>query len=58
MNPLVNQLIGVGVTIAFSAIGTFIILKVIDLVIGIRVSSDEEIEGLDLSQHNENGHML
>jgi Amt family ammonium transporter len=37
----------------YSAVLTFIILKVIDLVIGIRVESDDERMGLDLSQHGE-----
>ena len=44
---------GVLATIAYSAVCTFIILKVIDLFIGIRVESDEERMGLDLSQHGE-----
>ncbi|MCF9045745.1 ammonium transporter [Acinetobacter nectaris] len=44
---------GVLATIAYSAVCTFIILKVIDVVIGIRVSHDDERMGLDLSQHGE-----
>ena len=47
------QVEGVLATIAYSAIVTFIILKVIDLIIGIRVESDDERMGLDLSQHGE-----
>lgn len=47
------QIEGVLATIAYSAIVTFIILKVVDLVIGIRVSADDERMGLDLSQHGE-----
>ena len=47
------QVEGVLATIAYSAVVTFIILKVIDLVIGIRVSADDERMGLDLSQHGE-----
>lgn len=47
------QIEGVLATMAYSAIVTFIILKVIDLVIGIRVSADDERMGLDLSQHGE-----
>lgn len=47
------QLQGVLATIAYSAICTFIILKVIDLVMGIRVDQEAEFMGLDLSQHNE-----
>lgn len=40
-------------TIVYDAVATFIILKVIDVVIGLRVSEDEEREGLDLTQHGE-----
>ena len=47
------QVEGVLATIAYSAIVTFIILKVIDLIIGIRVEADDERMGLDLSQHGE-----
>jgi Amt family ammonium transporter len=53
MHQLWVQIEGVLATIAYSAILTFIILKVIDLIIGIRVSSDDERMGLDLSQHGE-----
>ncbi len=41
------------VTLAFSVVGTYIILKVIDLTIGLRVSPEDEQMGLDLSQHSE-----
>ncbi|AXY55469.1 ammonium transporter [Acinetobacter chinensis] len=47
------QVEGVLATIAYSAVLTFIILKVIDLIIGIRVTPDDERMGLDLSQHGE-----
>ena len=47
------QVEGVLATMVYSAVVTFIILKVIDLVIGIRVSADDERMGLDLSQHGE-----
>lgn len=47
------QIEGVLATIAYSAVLTFIILKVIDVIIGIRVTSDDERMGLDLSQHGE-----
>jgi Amt family ammonium transporter len=47
------QAIGVGATWVFSFVGTFIILKVLDMTIGLRVTKDEEVLGLDLSQHNE-----
>ena len=40
-------------TLVFVVVGTFVILKVVDLVVGLRVSSEEEEIGLDLSQHSE-----
>ncbi len=50
---VVKQLIDVGAVVVYDAVVTFLILKAIDLVIGLRVSEEEEIEGLDLSQHGE-----
>jgi Amt family ammonium transporter len=47
------QLIGVGVTIAWCAVFTFIVLKVVDLLVGLRVSPDSERMGLDVTQHGE-----
>ena len=47
------QLGAVGTTLAVSGIGSFIILKVIDVVIGLRVTEEEEREGLDVSLHGE-----
>jgi Amt family ammonium transporter len=48
-----TQLIGVAATLAWTAIVTFVILKVIDAVVGLRVSEEEEVDGLDISQHEE-----
>ena len=45
-------------TIIYSVIVTFVILKVIDLVIGLRVEQEEEIQGLDLTQHSETGYSI
>ena len=53
MHQLWVQIEGVLATIAYSAVLTFIILKLIDLAIGIRVEADDERMGLDLSQHGE-----
>jgi Amt family ammonium transporter len=50
---LMNQVRGVLFTVALAALGTFIILKVVDAVIGLRVSAEEEDSGLDLTQHGE-----
>jgi len=47
------QVEGVLATMVYSGIATFIILKVIDIVIGLRVNADDERMGLDLSQHGE-----
>jgi Amt family ammonium transporter len=47
------QLEGVALTLVWSGVGSFIILKVIDLIIGIRVSEDVERDGLDLGLHGE-----
>ena len=46
------------ITIGYSVIVTFIILKVIDLVVGLRVGEEEEVQGLDLTQHSEIGYTL
>jgi len=43
---------------AFTAIGTWIILKIIDVIIGLRVTQDEEQEGLDVSQHGEKAYHM
>ena len=52
------QLIGIGATLAYTAIVSFILFKLVDVVIGLRVSADEESEGLDLTGHNEVGYDL
>jgi len=52
------QGIGVGATIVYTGVMSFIILKVIDMVIGLRVDEDSETEGLDVSQHDERGYIL
>jgi Amt family ammonium transporter len=53
-----TQLVAVLVTIALAAPMTFVILKIVDAVVGIRVSADDEASGLDLSQHSENAYAL
>jgi Amt family ammonium transporter len=50
---LVNQLVAVGATIAYAVIATFGIVKVVDVILGIRVPSESEEMGLDLSVHGE-----
>ncbi|MFT6434963.1 MAG: Amt family ammonium transporter [Candidatus Azotimanducaceae bacterium] len=52
------QFTGVLATFFYTAIVTFIILKLVDRLLGLRVDSDEETEGLDINQHNERGYDL
>ena len=55
---VVNQLVGVGITIALASIGSILILKFVDLVIGLRVSESEETAGLDVTQHGETAYVF
>ncbi len=55
---LMGQVVAVLVTWGYSIVVTFILLKVVDLVIGLRVSESEEIQGLDLTQHEEEGYIF
>ena len=50
------QAISILASLGFSFVVTFIILKVLDATMGLRVKEDEEVEGLDLSQHGERGY--
>ena len=58
MSQLFAQFVSIIVTIAYSGILSYLILKGIDAVIGLRVSEEEEITGLDLSLHDERGYNL
>ncbi len=55
-HQLLNQLIGVGIAWTLSIVGTLGILFVVDKTLGLRVSAEDESEGLDLSQHGEEGY--
>lgn len=59
-NPgqMVNQAVGVGAAIAIAVVGTVVLLKVLDAVMGLRVSQEEELQGLDVSQHGEEGYIF
>jgi len=50
------QAISVIITVLWTAIASYIILKVISATIGLRVDEQDEIEGLDISQHGERGY--
>ena len=53
---LLNQAVGVIIAWVLAIIGTLVILKVVDVVIGLRVPAEHEIQGLDLTQHGEEGY--
>ena len=55
-HQLFNQLVGVGIAWTTAIVGTIMILKIVDVVIGLRVSPEHEVQGLDLSQHGEEGY--
>jgi ammonium transporter, Amt family len=59
-NPglVVTQLVAVGLTIVFAMVGTAVILLVLKAVMGLRVSEEDELMGLDLSQHSESAYVL
>jgi len=46
------------IAISLAVVGSFIILKVVDLIVGVRVTGEDEVTGLDLSQHGEEGYNL
>ena len=50
------QVVGVLATFIYTAIATFAILKLVDIIVGLRVTKDEETEGLDLVLHDERGY--
>jgi Amt family ammonium transporter len=52
------QIVAVIATWALAAVGTFIILRVLDAVMGLRVSKEAEMDGLDVSQHDEEGYIF
>ncbi len=52
------QFIGVLATVVYTGIASYIILKVVDILVGLRVSADEEQEGLDIVLHDERGYII
>ena len=59
-NPgqFVIQLIAVGVTLVFSFVVSYILFKILDATMGLRVSRDDEVAGLDITEHQETGYSL
>jgi len=56
VHQILNQCVGVATAWVMAIVGTLILLKVVDVVIGLRVSEEHETQGLDLSQHGEEGY--
>ena len=52
------QLIGVGIAWAIAIVGSLIALKIADMIVGVRVTKEDEQQGLDLTQHGEEGYLL
>jgi Amt family ammonium transporter len=59
-NPgqLWTQIIAVAATVVMAVVLTYVILKVVDALVGLRVSDEDEIAGLDLSQHSETAYAM
>ncbi|MFZ0962270.1 MAG: ammonium transporter [Terriglobia bacterium] len=57
-SQVLNQLAGVAIAWGLGVVGTLVILKVVDLTVGLRVTEEQEVQGLDLSQHGEEGYYL
>lgn len=59
-NPslLIGQVAAVGITIVFAGVGSLILLKLIDALIGLRVPAESEQRGLDVTDHGEEGYMF
>lgn len=52
------QIVGIVATWVYAAVGTWVLLKILDATMGLRVSGEDEQMGLDLSQHNEAGYSI
>jgi Amt family ammonium transporter len=55
---VLNQVVGVVIAWGLAVVGTLVILKVVDWTVGLRVEEEQEVQGLDLSQHGEEGYNL
>ena len=53
-----NQLVGVLIAWGFALVGTMVLLKIVDLITGVRVTEEQEVQGLDVTQHGEEAYNL
>jgi Amt family ammonium transporter len=58
LTQVTSQLWGVGVTLLWSGVVSFVCYKIVDLVVGLRASEEHETEGLDTVEHGERGYSL
>ncbi len=54
----IGQVVAVLITLVFASVVTFVLLKVLDATMGLRVTQEEETQGLDISQHDEEGYIF
>ena len=52
------QIVGIATAWAFALVGSTVLLKITDLLVGVRASEDQELEGLDLTEHGEEAYNL
>ena len=55
---ILNQIIGCGIAWGLAIVGTLVILKIVDMTVGLRMTKEEETQGMDLSLHGEEGYIL
>ncbi len=55
-HQLLNQLVGIGIAILVSVVGTLVLLKLVDLVLGLTMTPQAQVEGMDVTQHGEEGY--
>jgi Amt family ammonium transporter len=55
---ILNQLGGTAIAWGLAIVGTLAILKIVDATIGLRITKEQESDGLDLSMHNEEGYVF
>jgi len=53
-----NQLVGIAIAWLFALVGTFILLKIVDAITGLRVTDEDEVTGLDIALHGEEAYNL
>jgi Amt family ammonium transporter len=58
VSQLLRQILAVIITWIFAALGSFVLLKIVDALVGLRVTESQEYDGLDLTQHGESGYNL